>query len=140
MLEQILNLLKLLMYLSPTECSWPETSMMFPHLPPRDTAELPPPLPPPLPLFPPPLLFSGTTTLQWRLVATIFRRGTLNLVRRPLRDRASLVVHRMSSKGAIILYNSLFFMFEFLCQHWAVKKLITTNFCVAIIMLLFLLL
>ena len=140
MLEQILNLLKLLMYLSPTECSWPETSMMFPHLPPRDTAELPPPLPPPLPLFPPPLLFSGTTTLQWRLVATIFRRGTLNLVRRPLRDRASLVVHRMSSKGAIILYNSLFFMFEFLCQHWAVKKLITTNFCVAKIMLLFLLL
>ena len=137
MLEQILNLLKLSMYLSPTECSWPETSMMFPHLPLRDTAELPPLLPPPLPLFPPPLLFSGTTTLQWKLVATIFRRGILNLVRRPLRDRASLVVHRMSSKEAIILYNSLFFMFQFLCQHWAVKKL---NFCVAIIMLLFLLL
>lgn len=132
---------KLLMYLSTTECSWPETSTMFPHLPPHDTAELPPLLPPPLPLSPPPLLLSDTTTLQWRLVATIFRRETQNLVRRPLRDRALLVVHRMSCKGTIILYNSLFLLcLNFLCQHWTGKELTITNFCVAIIMLLFLLL
>ena len=102
---------------------------MFPHLPLCNAAALLPPLLPPLPPLPPsplPPLFSDAT-LQWRLVATITRKEILNLARRPLRDRASLVAHHTNSKEAIILYNN--FLMDFLCVHRTPKKFTTTIFC-----------